>query len=223
MTATPGTGINDGHPERSADAVMQHLLAGNLRFVTDTCIADRRDRQRREVLAAGQEPFVTIFTCSDSRVAPEVLFDVGLGDVFTVRTAGHVVDDAVLGSLAYGVEMLHTPVVLILGHEACGALGAARTRAAGGPIPDGHIGTLVREILAGFVPSETPTEEFAMLRGHVGNTAARLMDTSVVLRKAVEEGRTTIVGMKYVVGTGEARYVGHAGLLDATGYPVAAA
>lgn len=223
MSANPSPELTAGQPDRTPDAVLRHLLEGNHRFITDTCLHAGRDRSRRAVLTAGQAPVVTVFSCSDSRVAPEVLFDQGLGDVFTVRTAGHVFDSAVLGTLEYGVEVLDTPLLLILGHESCGALAAARGRIGGEDLPGGHINALVHGILRPFVPSQAPTDELAMTRAHVGNTATELLERSPILRDAVAAGRTSIVGMRYGLATGEVAYVGHAGTLAQIDYPLAVA
>lgn len=213
--------LADGHPDRTPDAVMRHLLDGNHRFVTGNLRTGGRDRSRREMLIAGQTPIVTVLGCSDSRVAPEVLFDQGLGDVFSVRTAGHIIDAAVLGTIEYGVKVLGTPVVMVLGHESCGALTAARARIKGEPLPGGFSNEIVFSVLAPFVPSEAPSEEFAMMRAHVDNTVVELLNRSPVLRDAVDSGATCVVGMKYGLATGEVRYVGHAGQLDTAGFPVA--
>src|SRR5689334_4293492 len=104
----------------TADEALTRLMAGNQRFVAGQATHPHQEVSHRAAIAAGQAPFVTILTCSDSRVSPELLFDLGLGDVFVCRVAGNVVDDAGMGSLEYAVEHLHTPLVVVLGHEKCG-------------------------------------------------------------------------------------------------------
>ena len=101
------------------------LLAGNDRFVRGEMEHPSQGVDRRAALAAAQAPFAVLFGCSDSRVAAEIVFDRGLGDLFVVRTAGHVVDTTVLGSIEYGVQVLGAPLVVVLGHDSCGAVGAA--------------------------------------------------------------------------------------------------
>ena len=103
---------------------LQRLLEGNRRYVANQPILDESPRRRSEV-AQGQKPVAIIFGCVDSRVPPELIFDQGLGDLFVIRTAGEVLDQAVLGSLEFGVEELHIPLLVVLGHERCGAVKAA--------------------------------------------------------------------------------------------------
>jgi len=105
--------------------------AGNARFVESAAEALPIDAARRTALAEGQAPFATILSCADSRVAPEVIFHTGLGDLFVVRAAGHVADRSVLASVEYGAEHLHTPVIVVMGHESCGAVKAAVETPAG--------------------------------------------------------------------------------------------
>ena len=105
------------------------LREGNLRFVEGRREHPNQDVDRREAVAQAQSPFAVVFGCSDSRVAAEIIFDRGLGDLFVVRTAGHVVDAGVLGSIEFGVDVLHAPLVVVLGHDRCGAVRAGRCRA----------------------------------------------------------------------------------------------
>src|SRR5690348_16395519 len=114
----------DEGPVTSADEALQRLMAGNQRYAASKSVELNENENRRVQLAQGQNPFATIFSCVDSRVPPELVFDRGLGDLFVARTAGLVVDNAVLGSLEYGVAELHIPVLMVLGHEKCGAVQA---------------------------------------------------------------------------------------------------
>ena len=107
-----------------SDDALNRLLEGNKRFVADA-MEHRCFSSRREELKAGQQPFATVICCSDSRIVPEYIFDVGLGDIFTIITAGNVVDKIGIGSAEYAVGHLHTPVLVVLGHEKCGAINAA--------------------------------------------------------------------------------------------------
>src|SRR5215470_3853899 len=110
----------------NADEALERLLEGNKRFVFGKSEASpERPIIERWKLGKAQHPFAVILTCSDSRLAPEILFDEWLGDLFVIRTAGHVVDSAVLGSIAYAIEHLHCELVMVLGHENCGAVSAA--------------------------------------------------------------------------------------------------
>ena len=104
----------------------RRLREGNERFVNGETSHPNQDASRRSSLVENQHPFAVIFGCSDSRLAAEIIFDVGLGDVFVVRTAGQVIDDAVLGSLEYSIGVLGVPLIVILGHDSCGAVSATK-------------------------------------------------------------------------------------------------
>ena len=106
------------------EVAMARLAAGNARFVAGQLKHPHADAQRRSALAAGQQPFATILACADSRVAPELIFDQGLGDLFVARVAGNVVDDTILASIEYSVIRTGPPLVMVLGHERCGAVKA---------------------------------------------------------------------------------------------------
>ena len=107
------------------DEALQRLIDGNARFTAGKVDHPNQDAARRTALAKGQSPFAIIFGCSDSRVSPEVLFDQGLGDLFVIRVAGNVVDADEAGSVEYAFEHLHSPLLLVLGHQNCGAVAAA--------------------------------------------------------------------------------------------------
>jgi len=108
----------------SGDALAR-LKSGNARFVADATEALPITAPRRAALAQGQSPFATVLSCADSRVPPEVVFHTGLGDLFVVRSAAHVTDRAVLATLEYGADRLHTPLLVVMGHESCGIVKAA--------------------------------------------------------------------------------------------------
>jgi carbonic anhydrase len=122
-----------------SNGALKALKAGNARFVSGQVSDIDTSAKNRKTLSEGQEPFAVIVGCSNSRVPPELLFDQGLGDVFVVRVAGNVVDPVVLGSVEYGVEHLHSPLVVVMGHQGCGAVSAA---IAGGEQP-GDIGAVL--------------------------------------------------------------------------------
>jgi carbonic anhydrase len=113
-----------------ADEALERLLAGNRRYVSGARAFPDQTLARRQELVAGQKPFAAILSCSDSRVVPEIIFDQGLGNLFVVRVAGNIVDDALCGSLVYAVEHLGVPLILVLGHSGCGAV---QLVIAGGP------------------------------------------------------------------------------------------
>ncbi|WP_037625545.1 carbonic anhydrase [Streptomyces aureus] len=113
------------------------LMAGNQRFVSGTPEHPNQDATRRTEIAPSQQPFAVLFGCSDSRLAAEIIFDRGLGDLFVVRTAGHVAGTEVLGSIEFGVSVLNAPLVVVLGHDSCGAVAAARSALENGQTPGG--------------------------------------------------------------------------------------
>ncbi len=129
-------------PSVSADDALGRLKGGNERFATSKVSEGKPVAARRAETAQGQHPFAIVVACADSRTAPEIVFDQGIGDLFVIRTAGNLVDDYALGSIEYGVEHLGVRLIVVLGHERCGAVTAAL---AGGSAP-GHINSLVRDI-----------------------------------------------------------------------------
>ena len=130
-----------------ADQALAELLDGNHRFVTAKRVYPDQSIRIRSALSASQEPFAVILTCSDSRVPPEELFDQGLGDLFVVRLAGNIVDQAVRGTIEYAVGEFGTPLIMVLGHQNCGAVGAT-VKALQLPFtkPAGEVSTLVAAI-----------------------------------------------------------------------------
>jgi len=126
----------------SADEGLQKLVEGNQRYLSEKFLTDRYTGARRAEVAKGQHPFAIILSCSDSRVPPEILFNQGIGDLFVVRTAGHVADDDAVGSIEYAVEHLGVRLIMVLGHERCGAVDAT---VKGGEAP-GHIAKVVEAV-----------------------------------------------------------------------------
>lgn len=133
------------HPMTPASA-WKILWQGNERFVDGTPLHPNQGIADRAALSDGQHPTAVLFGCGDSRVAAEIIFDQGLGDVFVVRTAGHVLDDAVLGSIEYAVEIVNVPLIVVLGHDGCGAVKATLDALDNGAVPDGFIRTVVERV-----------------------------------------------------------------------------
>ena len=125
-----------------SDKALDLLKSGNARFVSGTLTPKNDYATLREQLSTGQHPFAVVLCCSDSRVAPEIIFDQKLGGLFVIRNAGNIVDEEVLGSIEYAVEHLETPLVVVMGHSACGAVTAT---CQGGDLP-GHILDLAKRI-----------------------------------------------------------------------------
>ncbi|MGX1161859.1 carbonic anhydrase [Arthrobacter sp. SLBN-100] len=193
----------------------RRMREGNERFVAGQSSHPNQDSSRRSSLVENQHPFAVIFGCSDSRLAAEIIFDVGLGDVFVVRTAGQVIDDAVLGSLEYSVSVLGVPLIAILGHDSCGAVSATKAAVDTGDMPPGFIRDLVERITPSVLTSmrEDKHEVNDMVVEHVKQTSQRLADSSRVISDAIESGRTAVIGLSYSLAEGRANVVSGIGEL----------
>jgi carbonic anhydrase len=193
----------------------RRLREGNERFVTGASSHPNQDASRRSSLVETQHPFAEIFGCSDSRLAAEIIFDVGLGDVFVVRTAGQVIDDAVLGSLEYSIGVLGVPLIVVLGHDSCGAVTATKSAVETGQMPAGFIRDLVERITPSVLTSlrNEQTEVNDMVVEHVKQTSQRLVDSSRVISDAIESGRAAVIGLSYSLADGRADLVSGIGEL----------
>lgn len=185
------------------------LHEGNHRFVTGDLHHPNQSAERRHVLEEGQTPSAIFFGCGDSRVAAEIIFDQGLGDLFVVRTAGHVIDNAVLGSIEFGVAVLGVPLIVVLGHDSCGAIKATIEAARSGEMPPGFVRDIVERVmpsvLTGRTEGLTTAEEFEA--EHVRHTTRLLADRSRIIHDALEAGTLGIVGATYGLGDGTASVV----------------
>jgi len=201
------------------------LLEGNRRFVAGEMEHPSQGVDHRTELSVAQNPFAVVFGCSDSRVAAEIIFDRGLGEIFVVRTAGHVVDTTVLGSIEYGVEVLGASLVVVLGHDSCGAVLAAAQALTTGVMPTGFVRAIVDRVIPSIVttPDESrpgsghltvPSPEL-LGREHLRHTVDMLLSYSAALSAAVAEGRCAVVGMEYTLAQGEARTVDVRGAVEA--------
>ena len=187
----------------------RRLREGNERFVSGESRHPNQDAARRSSLLEGQNPFAVIFGCADSRLAAEIIFDLGLGDAFVVRTAGQVIDDAVLGSLEYSISELKVPLIAILGHDSCGAVTATKGAVETGEMPPGFIRDLVERITPSVLTAKRNGQEEVndMVVEHVKQTAQRLADSSRVISDAIEEGRVAVSGLSSKLGEGQAALV----------------
>ncbi len=190
------------------------LRAGNQRFVAGTPAHPNQDAARRAETAPAQRPFAVLFGCSDSRLAAEVIFDRGLGDLFVVRTAGHVVGAEVLGSVEYGVEVLDCPLVVVLGHDSCGAIGAACAALETGVTPAGYIRDVVERVTPSVLAARAAgrVRPGEILAEHVGHTVDLLLNRSRALAQRVADGRAAVVGLSYRLADGSADLVAARGL-----------
>ena len=195
-----------------ADDILKKLLEGNERFVAgkDTAAAAQRSPERREKLAEGQNPFAVIVTCADSRVAPELLFDQGLGDLFIIRIAGNVVSGTgavVKGSIEYAVAVLGSPLVMVLGHSKCGAVEAALKYIADGKPAPGAIGELVRIIkpAAASVKDKPGDKLDNAINANVLQGVKLLKSLEPIMAPAVKDGKVKVVGATYDLRTGKVK------------------
>lgn len=185
------------------------LLEGNERFVGDVPEHPNQDTSRRQSLATSQAPFATLFGCADSRVAAEMIFDVGLGEMFVVRTAGQVTDAVTIGSLEYGVEVLGTPLLIVLGHDSCGAVTAAVDSFTTGNTPGGFIADVVAQLLPSVVRAQAKGihDVTGTVEQNTVDTVELLYNRSRILRDAVDSGRLVMLGMTYHLEDGRVKVV----------------
>jgi len=184
---------------------VQRLIDGNRRYVEGRMLNIERDAARRNEIAKAQHPFAIVLTCSDSRVPPELLFDQGLGELFVIRTAGNVVDDVAIGSIEYAAEHLHAKLLVVLGHEYCGAVKATL---AGGEAP-GHIGSIVEKIK----PSVAIGKAFPgdaldnCVRANIVNITSQLRENKPMLSEMVKSGELTVMGARYDLDDGKVSWM----------------
>jgi carbonic anhydrase len=200
--------------QHTPSSAWRELRRGNERFVAGEPRHPRQDVDRRGAVAAGQAPIAALFGCSDSRLAAEIIFDLGLGDLFVVRNAGQVISESVLGSLEYAVGVLGVPLILVLGHDECGAVAAAINSKApdATPLPV-HIQSLVDKILPAVdrvvgvtdQPVDPADIDASFVgREHLRDTVAELLESSEMISEAIAEGRLAIVGANYRLLEGRA-------------------
>jgi len=180
------------------------LKAGNQRFVDGTVDHPHQDAGWRAALAEAQSPHAVIFGCSDSRLAAEIIFDVGLGDVFVIRTAGQVIDDAVLGSLQFAIEEIHVPLIIVLGHDNCGAVTAACEAMETAQMPKSFMRSLVERIMPSVMAARSKgvNDVNGTVKEHTDQTVHRVVDTSYAVAKAVKEDRTAVMAVTYSLSDG---------------------
>lgn len=189
-----------------AHTALQRLLEGNHRFVEDRLHRVPLGARLKEV-APAQAPFAAVLGCSDSRVPAEIVFDCSLGDLFVVRTAGHVLSHAVVGSLEFAVLKLHVPLIVVLGHTRCGLIQAAIAASSGAASPGS-----IRELIEGVEPAVRRARLLPgnllghAVVGHIEDTVAALR-CNEVLRPLVNEGSLKIAGARYDLDTGEVQLV----------------
>jgi carbonic anhydrase len=191
------------------DDALTALMDGNARFVAAKATYPNQTAERRTIVAGGQHPIAVVLSCSDSRVPPELVFDRGLGDLFTVRVAGNVADDAVIGSIEYAVEHLGPTLVLVLGHEKCGAVAATMDVVKANGTAPGHLPALVDPIRAAVAQANTQPGDALDLAiiANVGNVVGQLKASGPVIGEMFGHEKIKIVGGRYDLDTGEVTIV----------------
>lgn len=198
------------HPEASRPSTPKQaweaMLKGNQRFVSGEPAHPRQDIDRRTALAEQQRPFAALFGCADSRLSAEIIFDVGLGDLFVVRNAGQVIAETILGSLEYSVEVLGVKLILVLAHDECGAIRATIDDTKGQMAASGKF---IHELVAKIKPTVleanrrglTDIDDITTM--HVEDTIHDMVTRSRVISDAIKSGKLAVVGANYKLLEGE--------------------
>lgn len=196
---------------RDADEAMARLKNGNQRFMDEKPRHAHEKASWRNLLVESQKPFATVLGCSDSRVPPELIFDVGFGDLFTIRLAGNIIAEDVIGTLQYAVAHLHTPLVVVLGHEGCGAVTAAVEEMTHKEVKEPeHIEALIKLIKPGLSKLDFKQGKGALLNAAVEANVRWSMlqlSSSPGGKRALREKRVTLAGGVYELATGRVRFL----------------
>ena len=189
-------------PAPSPDAIWANLMAGNQRFVAGKP-QSRALLALRKKLASGQDPHTIVLACSDSRVSPELVFDQSLGDLFVVRSAGNIADPVGLGSIEYAVHHLHSTMLVVLGHQECGAVAAA---CSGDKMPSRNLEAIVDKINPAVTQAKTYAKPDDLLESaikeNVHQSAKDVLANSEILRDAVKAGKLTVIEAEYQFDSG---------------------
>jgi carbonic anhydrase len=201
-------------PDKAPAKAWAEMQRGNERFVSGAPLHPRQDVERREELAFAQRPDAALFGCSDSRLAAEIIFDKGIGDLFVVRNAGQIISSSVIGSLEYAVAVLKVPLIVVLGHDECGAVRAAiDSQSAEAPALPPHIDHLISKIapavrrVAGVAEGKLPVgsvDAHEVGREHLRDTIAELIEASELISDGIAAGTLAVVGANYRLLEGRA-------------------
>lgn len=187
----------------SIEEVIQRLKDGNARFVADHLDGKLQDSARRENLVGGQEPYAIILSCADSRVVPELAFDAGLGELFVVRVAGNVANSSSVASIEYAVAHIGTPVIVVLGHQNCGAVTAA---VAGGD--NGYnLNHLLMHVTPAIAASDAGATVNDVVKKNAELTVQELANRSAIIQKALAENKLKILPAYYNLNTGKVDFL----------------
>ncbi len=205
LAATLPTMNQQAEPKLTPDSVLAELKTGNAHHVRHQYQHPHETVARQRELVAGQHPHAELLSCADSRVPPEIVFDQGLGDLFVVRVAGNVATDTEIGSLEYGAEHLHIPLLVVLGHESCGAV----TAAVQGGKAEGHLAALLNLIKPAVEQSRGVSGDPVAnaVRTNVQMVVQQLRSSTPILSELVAHGKLKIVGGVYSLETGEVTWL----------------
>jgi carbonic anhydrase len=195
-------------PRLNAAQALERLKDGNDRFASDVALALHVDAERRAELVAGQAPYALVLSCADSRVPPELIFNTGLGDLFVVRSAGEVLDRSILASLEYGAEHLKSPLLVVMGHEFCGAVKAAKEKKAGASMGP-NLDFLLKQIQPAVARADKAIFDEPLRAAVLANVELIVADLQVqspILHTLVERGKLQIVGAFYELSTGRVSF-----------------
>jgi len=192
-------------PARSADDALKALLDGNRAFVASGASCARQSAARRAEVAGTQHPIAVIVGCADSRVPPEAIFGQGIGDLFVIRVAGNIIDDAMLGSIEYAVDHLGVSLVVVLGHERCGAVQAALSP---DPAP-AHVASIVSRIRSAIADARGKPGDALdnAVRANVTASVHDIQSSTPVMAPLVQKGKVKVVGARYDLDSGAVELV----------------
>ena len=197
--------VSAGEKPPSADAVLRELKAGNVHHVTKRYKHPHQTAARQRELAAGQAPHAIVLSCADSRVAPEIVLDQGLGDLFDIRVAGNVASDTELASIEYAASHLHTPLLVVMGHQKCGAV----TAAAESGEAEGHLPSLLWLIRPAIERARSRPGDLIDNAIHINveNVVQQISGSKPILAPLVDRGALRVVGAVYSLDTGKVEWL----------------
>ena len=185
------------------DSVLERLKEGNKRYTEDKLDRKVQDKSRRGDLTGGQEPYAIVLSCADSRVVPELAFDAGLGELFVVRVAGNVANTSSIASIEYAVANIGTPVIVVLGHESCGAV----TAAVNGGDNGYNLNHLLSHISPALAKSDDNAEVNEVVKTNAKLTVDELASRSSIIKGAIDSGKLKVVPAYYNLGSGEVEFL----------------
>lgn len=185
------------------DNVLSRLTEGNTRFIADGLEGKQQNGERRDVLTKGQEPYAIVLSCADSRVVPELAFDTGLGELFVVRVAGNIANSSSIASIEYAVAHCGSQVIVVLGHQSCGAVTAA--------VNGGDNGYNLNHLLSHITPAIAASPEGAsitdVVKKNAEMTAQELMNRSSIIKEFVDNGKVKIAPAYYNLDSGKVDFL----------------